>query len=308
MPVLVEHEQPGHARLGHELADAIHWTIGRYELYRRRHHVLHDGLRCEAVLSDNAQSDVSIREHADGLAVGTAHGSNPGCGRPSAWRRPPRFRRQDPLDVVTHDLFAMHGWAPLQSSASTQEAVHRRKRPRISFALRWTSRLNQDDVSTSVTLRQTTKRAARTATFIGTLVAMMGREMPGQDNIETILRPGQLVGASIASSAHRQGRHGGGLGRSQRTHRKTRCTQSHPSVVRRQQRESSSYFAVKRLTASKVNHPNVVNIFDVIDHEGMTCIVMELLDGETLGELFAKEWRPQFGKDAGACCCLPCAA
>jgi serine/threonine protein kinase len=41
-------------------------------------------------------------------------------------------------------------------------------------------------------------------------------------------------------------------------------------------------FRREALAASKVNHPNVVSIFDVIDHEGMTCIVMELLEGETL--------------------------
>jgi serine/threonine protein kinase len=37
------------------------------------------------------------------------------------------------------------------------------------------------------------------------------------------------------------------------------------------------------LAASRVNHPNVVTVFDVIEHEGMACIVMELLDGLPLG-------------------------
>ena len=36
------------------------------------------------------------------------------------------------------------------------------------------------------------------------------------------------------------------------------------------------------LAASRVNHPNVVNIYDVIEHGGLTCIVMEILDGEPL--------------------------
>jgi serine/threonine-protein kinase len=36
------------------------------------------------------------------------------------------------------------------------------------------------------------------------------------------------------------------------------------------------------LAASRVNHPNVVNIYDVIEHAGLTCIVMEMLDGEPL--------------------------
>jgi serine/threonine protein kinase len=42
-------------------------------------------------------------------------------------------------------------------------------------------------------------------------------------------------------------------------------------------------FRREALAASRVNHPNVVSVFDVIDHEGMTCIVMEMLDGESLG-------------------------
>jgi serine/threonine protein kinase len=42
------------------------------------------------------------------------------------------------------------------------------------------------------------------------------------------------------------------------------------------------------LAASRVNHPNVVTVFDVIQHEGMACIVMELLDGEPLGSYIAR--------------------
>ena len=43
------------------------------------------------------------------------------------------------------------------------------------------------------------------------------------------------------------------------------------------------------LAASRVNHPNVVNIYDVVDHEGLTCIVMEMLDGEPLGAYIARK-------------------
>jgi len=52
--------------------------------------------------------------------------------------------------------------------------------------------------------------------------------------------------------------------------------------------EAIELFRREALTTSKVNHPNVVNIFDVIDHRGMTCIVMELLEGETLGNYLLK--------------------
>jgi serine/threonine-protein kinase len=43
------------------------------------------------------------------------------------------------------------------------------------------------------------------------------------------------------------------------------------------------------LAASLVNHPNVVTVFDVIEHEGMACIVMELLEGEPLGNYIARK-------------------
>lgn len=47
-------------------------------------------------------------------------------------------------------------------------------------------------------------------------------------------------------------------------------------------------FYSEGLVASRINHPNVVTIFDVIEHEGMTCIVMELLDGEPLSRLIER--------------------
>ena len=48
-------------------------------------------------------------------------------------------------------------------------------------------------------------------------------------------------------------------------------------------------FYTEGLVASRVNHPNVVTIFDVIEHEGMTCMVMELLDGEPLSRLLERK-------------------
>jgi len=47
-------------------------------------------------------------------------------------------------------------------------------------------------------------------------------------------------------------------------------------------------FHREALAASRVDHPNVVTIFDVIEHQGMACIVMELLDGEPLGHYLAR--------------------
>lgn len=53
--------------------------------------------------------------------------------------------------------------------------------------------------------------------------------------------------------------------------------------------EAAELFRREALVASRVNHPNVVNVFDVIDHEGMTCIVMELLEGEPFGTYLARK-------------------
>jgi serine/threonine protein kinase len=53
--------------------------------------------------------------------------------------------------------------------------------------------------------------------------------------------------------------------------------------------DAQHLFHSEALAASRVNHPNVVTIFDVIDHEGMTCIVMEFLDGEPLSSYIARK-------------------
>jgi serine/threonine-protein kinase len=52
---------------------------------------------------------------------------------------------------------------------------------------------------------------------------------------------------------------------------------------------AQSLFQSEALASSRVNHPNVVTVFDVIEHEGMACIVMELLEGEPLGSYIARK-------------------
>lgn len=47
-------------------------------------------------------------------------------------------------------------------------------------------------------------------------------------------------------------------------------------------------FHLEALAASRVNHPNVVTVFDVVEDKGVACIVMELLDGEPLGTYIAR--------------------
>ncbi len=46
---------------------------------------------------------------------------------------------------------------------------------------------------------------------------------------------------------------------------------------------AEAFLQSEALAASRVNHPNVVTVFDAIDHEGKACIVMELLNGVPLG-------------------------
>jgi len=62
-------------------------------------------------------------------------------------------------------------------------------------------------------------------------------------------------------------------------------------------------FRREALAGSRVNHPNVVNVFDIIDHEGMTCIVMEMLDGEPFGTYLRR--KGYLGVDEAAALLLP---
>jgi tRNA A-37 threonylcarbamoyl transferase component Bud32 len=49
-------------------------------------------------------------------------------------------------------------------------------------------------------------------------------------------------------------------------------------------REVMLRFRREALAAGRIVHPNVVAIFDVVEHQGSACMVMELLDGEMLSE------------------------
>ena len=47
-------------------------------------------------------------------------------------------------------------------------------------------------------------------------------------------------------------------------------------------REVMLRFRREALAAGRIVHPNVVAIFDVVEHQGSACMVMELLEGEML--------------------------
>src|SRR5690554_5010684 len=40
--------------------------------------------------------------------------------------------------------------------------------------------------------------------------------------------------------------------------------------------------------AAQLAHPHIVTVHDYIEHEGLTCLVMEFVDGPTLGTLLSR--------------------
>ena len=106
--------------------------------------------------------------------------------------------------------------------------------------------------------------------------------------LETILQPGQLLDGKYRVD-HLLGQ--GGMaavwaGTNEHTGKRVALKVILLSLASKP--EVQKLFHGEALAASRVNHPNVVSVFDVIDHKGMTCIVMELLDGESLSSYIAR--------------------
>jgi len=59
-------------------------------------------------------------------------------------------------------------------------------------------------------------------------------------------------------------------------------------------KEVLARFRREALAAGRINHPNVVTIFDVVEHQGSACIVMEMLSGETLHERMSRAGQMEF--------------
>jgi len=113
-------------------------------------------------------------------------------------------------------------------------------------------------------------------------------ESRSESSVDTILQVGQLVEGKYRVE-HLLGQ--GGMaavwaGTNERTGKRVAL-----KVILRSlstMRVAQGLFHSEVLAASLVNHPNVVTVFDVIEHEGMACIVMELLEGEPLSSYIAR--------------------
>jgi serine/threonine-protein kinase len=116
----------------------------------------------------------------------------------------------------------------------------------------------------------------------------MSRELHRLPDLDAILRPGQIVDGRyrIDRLIGEGGMAAVWAGHNERTGKRVALKVILGSMAT--VGEAAELFRGEALTASKINHPNVVSIFDVIDHGSLTCIVMELLDGETLDFYLAR--------------------
>jgi serine/threonine protein kinase len=116
---------------------------------------------------------------------------------------------------------------------------------------------------------------------------------------ETTLQPGQVIGGKYLVD-YLLGE--GGMatvwaGTNERTGKRVAL-----KVIRRglsATLEAESFLNSEALAASRVNHPNVVTVFDLVEHEGGACIVMELLDGESLASYIARNGALSVGEATG---------
>lgn len=120
---------------------------------------------------------------------------------------------------------------------------------------------------------------------------MLGADAKGERSAEACFLPGQLIDGKyrVERLIGVGGMAAVWAGSNERTGKRValkaalRSLASAPGV--------RELFYTEGLVASRVNHPNVVTIFDVIEHEGMTCMVMELLDGEPLSRFLERKGR-----------------
>ena len=59
----------------------------------------------------------------------------------------------------------------------------------------------------------------------------------------------------------------------------------HPQTL--EQRAMTERFRAEAIIAAQISHPNIVEVFDFAEHDGLAFLVMEFIDGPTLAELLA---------------------
>ena len=120
-----------------------------------------------------------------------------------------------------------------------------------------------------------------------------------ENTVDTILRAGQIVDGKyrVDRLLGQGGMAAVWAGTNERSGKRVALKVILPSLVTTP--EAQQLLHSEALAASRVNHPNVVTVFDVIEHEGMTCIVMELLEGEPLGSYIARNGYLSVGEATG---------
>jgi len=107
--------------------------------------------------------------------------------------------------------------------------------------------------------------------------------------VETILRPGQILDHKyrVEKLIGLGGMAAVWAGVNKRTGKRVVLKMILQSLA--DSEEVRERFRREALAAGRINHPNVVTVFDVFEHEGRDCIVMELLLGEPLADRLARQ-------------------
>ena len=107
--------------------------------------------------------------------------------------------------------------------------------------------------------------------------------------VETILRPGQILDHKyrVEKLIGLGGMAAVWAGANKRTGKRVALKMILQSLA--DSEEMRERFRREALAAGRINHPNVVTVFDVFDHDGRECIVMELLLGEPLADRLARQ-------------------
>jgi serine/threonine-protein kinase len=112
-----------------------------------------------------------------------------------------------------------------------------------------------------------------------------------KSDIDAGLLAGQLIGGQYRVG-HLLGEGGMAVvwaGTNERTGKRVALKVIRPDVM--SMPDAAALLRSEGMAASRINHPNVVTVFDVIEHAGMACIVMELLHGLPLGTYIFRSGR-----------------